>query len=273
MGIEVHLPERSSGLGLEWTNATKRFGGVAALKGVSIPMEMGIITAVIGPNGAGKTSLFNSATGLGRLDEGKVQFGGIDITRSSAAQIARLGLSRTFQNLRMIDGATVWETLLAARARYRHFAAPSSWLSSRRTKRSNSAEGDLLKQILGALGLEKLANVKTDKLSLLDQRRVELARALASQPKFVLLDEPTAGTTPAEAEEMGEFIRSLPTRGISVGLIEHSVGFISSVADVAYVLNFGELVAFGSAASISQNALVQEVFVGVGFEGAPSSDQ
>lgn len=266
------MPEQSADPGLEWTKATKRFGGLAALKGVSIPMEMGVITAVIGPNGAGKTSLFNSATGLGKLDEGKVQFRGVDITRSSAAEIARLGLSRTFQNLRMIEGATVWETLLAARARYAHFSAPSSWMRSRRPTKSAAAEIDLLRDTLGSLGLEKLSNVKTDKLSLLDQRRVELARALASQPKFVLLDEPTAGTTPAEAEEMGEFIRSLPARGISVGLIEHSVGFISTVADVAYVLNFGELVASGLASSISQDPLVQEVFVGVGFEGAPASE-
>lgn len=255
--------EQQMPAGLSWSGVHKRFGGVKALTDVSVTMPVGSVTAVIGPNGAGKTTLFNGATGLCTADAGHVTFNGQTITRTSATKIAKLGLRRTFQNLRMVEGATVWETVLAASA-----ASPGVrrlGISALTASRRGHGERDRLSEILGELELLEAANRTCMSLSLLHQRKVEIARALAGDPKFVLLDEPTAGATPAEAASLGETIRRLPELGMSVGLIEHSVGFIASVADRAYVLNFGEVVAEGPADSIADDPRVRDVFVGAGF--------
>jgi branched-chain amino acid transport system ATP-binding protein len=249
--------------GLSWAGVHKRFGGLKALTDVSVTMPVGSVTAVIGPNGAGKTTLFNAATGLTTADSGQVTFGGQTITRSSTTKIARLGLRRTFQNLRMVEGATVWETVLAASAGTR--SIPHSRFSPAAIRDAQRRERERLCEILSEVGLLGDANRRCTSLSLLHQRKVEIARALAGEPSFVLLDEPTAGATPAEAESLGETIRRLPALGISVGLIEHSVGFIAAVADRAYVLNFGEVVAEGSADTIADDPRVRDVFVGAGF--------
>lgn len=249
--------------GLSWVGLHKHFGGVKALTDVSLSMPIGTVTAVIGPNGAGKTTLFNAATGLCTADAGQVTFNGQPITRTSATKIAKLGLRRTFQNLRMVEGATVWETVLAASAptRSARRLGRDAWTGNRHDHREHARLCDILRE----LDLLTAANRVCTSLSLLHQRKVEIARALAGDPKFVLLDEPTAGATPAEAASLGETIRRLPRLGVSVGLIEHSVGFIASVADRAYVLNFGEVVAEGPAESIADDERVRDVFVGAGF--------
>jgi ABC-type branched-subunit amino acid transport system ATPase component len=257
--------------GLSWQDVRKSFGGLAALKGVTLSMTPGSITAVIGPNGAGKTTLFNTATGLGIADAGTIRFGAADITRASAMRVARLGLTRTFQNLRMVEGATVWETVLAARSRSGRGRALQDFLLTPGYRRRRAADRDFLVGLLRDLDLLRFANQVCTTLSLLDQRKVELARALAAEPAFLLLDEPTAGATPAEADILGALIRRLPERGLSVGLIEHSVGFITTVADVAYVLNFGEIVASGPARTIAEEPVVHQVFAGSGF-GARGGD-
>lgn len=249
--------------GLTWSGVHKRFGGLKALIDVSVTMPIGSVTAVIGPNGAGKTTLFNAATGLCTADAGHITFNGRTITRSSANQIAKLGLRRTFQNLRMVEGATVWETVLAASAATQVVprTAPGAFAAARR----GQGERERLCDILSQLDLLDAANRTSSTLSLLHQRKVEIARSLAGNPSFVLLDEPTAGATPAEATSLGDTIRRLPGLGVSVGLIEHSVGFIASVADRAYVLNFGEVVAEGPADTIADDPRVRDVFVGAGF--------
>lgn len=249
------LEQASHEGGLEWRDVSKAYGGVSALAGADVSMRVGRITAVIGPNGAGKTTLFNCASGLDRVGSGAVLLGGRDISHASSASIARLGLTRTFQNLRMVEGATVWETVLAAQG-HRRRGGETDGAGARQT----------LLTLLDSLDLLRFANQLCQRLSLLDQRKVELARALARGPRFVLLDEPTAGATPSEAKQLGQLIRALPGRGVSVGLIEHSVAFIADVAAYAYVMNFGRIVAAGPAGTIADDPVVHAVFVGSGFE-------
>ena len=245
---------------LTCTGVTKSFGGVVALKDVSLTVESGAITGLIGPNGAGKTTLFNCMTGFLPPDSGEVLFEGKRVHRMRPYRVARLGMIRTFQSIRMFEGLTVYECVRAAR--YNVYAAGQHGLHRITGSGSKRRDQETIKEVLAWLGLHDVRNWKCTELPLLTQRKVELARAIACEPLLLLLDEPSAGATPGEREELASVIRELPSLGVTVLLIEHNVPFVASLCRSVITLNFGEVVAAGPTAEVLASAVVQEVYLG-----------
>jgi ABC-type branched-subunit amino acid transport system ATPase component len=233
---------------LEVQRVSKRFGGLAALSDVSFSVEHASVLAVIGPNGAGKTTLFNCLTGFLRPDSGSVHFDGQRIDRWPPHRAASRGLVRTFQNIRMFPGLTVYESLLAS--------VPTS---DRRSQRAVVADA---LQIIDRLQLAPLADRVCQDLPLLAQRTVEVGRALMTRPKAMLLDEPTAGATTGEREVLAGLIGDLSASGVSVVLIEHNVPFVMSVSAQVVVMHFGKVVARGAPESVGADPVVREIYLG-----------
>lgn len=232
---------------LQVRGVSKSFAGVRAVDDVSFDTVQGSVVALIGPNGAGKTTLFNAMTGFGSPDAGTVTFGGRQVQAMAPHRVARLGMVRTFQTIRMLGDLTVVESLLVARPRGG---------ATRSVRRRRAAA------VIETLGLTSVADRVCTTLPLLAQRKVEVARALMCDPKLILLDEPTAGATVAEREELAGIIGGLRDEGTSVVVIEHNVPFVMSVSDQIVVLNFGRLVADGTPAEIAADPVVQEVYLG-----------
>ncbi len=233
---------------IEARNVTKTFGGVRALEDVSFTTQSGSVTAVIGPNGAGKTTLFNCMTGFADPTSGTVHFDGSQISGRAPHQVAAHGLVRTFQSIKMLSGLTVYESLLTARSR-----------SARTAKATRTKAGEVIER----LNLQASANRICNDLPLLAQRKVEVARALMTEPRLLMLDEPSAGATTSERQELADLIIELRTGGTSVMVIEHNVPFVMQVSDHIVVLNFGRVVAAGPPSEIADNAIVQEIYLGV----------
>ncbi|MCW2528590.1 MAG: transporter ATP-binding protein [Pseudonocardiales bacterium] len=225
-------------------NVSKSFGGVAANADITFDVKVGSVTALIGPNGAGKTTLFNAMTGFGRPDSGSVTMAGREVHRMQPHQVARIGMIRTFQSIRMLPDLTVYESLLVARQ-------PGRGRAERATA------------TLRRLGLESVANRQCTTLPLLAQRKVEVARALMCQPKVILLDEPSAGATVSERNELADLIAELRADGTTIVVIEHNVPFVMQVSDQIVVLDFGKVVAIGTPAEIASDPIVQEIYLGV----------
>lgn len=232
---------------LDVRGVTKTFGGVTAVDDVTFEVAEATVTALIGPNGAGKTTLFNAMTGFGRPDRGTVTFDGTAVQGLTPHRVARLGMVRTFQSIRMLGGLTVYESLLVARPRQRATAG------ARRAR---------ARTVLDRLGLAELADRVCDSLPLLAQRKVEVARALMCEPRLVLLDEPTAGATVAERDELAVIIGELRAAGTTVVVIEHNVPFVMAVSDHIVVLDFGQVVAAGAPADVAADPVVQEIYLG-----------
>lgn len=243
---------------LSCSGISKTFGGVQALQDVSFDVGRGSITGLIGPNGAGKTTLFNCLTGFLHPDRGEVVFEGARISGLTPHHVARRGMVRTFQSVRMFQGLTVFESVLAGRyARHGVVDRVSHFWTLR------SAERRTVLEILAALGLGQVADRRCTDLPLVAQRKVEIARALACDPRLLLLDEPTAGATPTEREELASVLRELrKARGLTIVLIEHSVPFVVDLSDYVYALDFGRMVAQGPPAEVINNPLVQEIYLG-----------
>lgn len=233
---------------LSISGVSKSFGGVKALTDVSFDVQRNSVTSLIGPNGAGKTTLFNCITGFARGDVGTVYFDGADITKKSGHQVARLGMVRTFQSIRMLRGLTVFESLISARSNDGAGA---------------KAQAARANELLERLKLADNANRVASTLPLLAQRTIEVARALMTSPKMILLDEPTAGATTAERGLLGNLIGELKEIGTTVMVIEHNVPFVMEVSDHIVVLDFGKKVADGTPSEIAQNPVVQEIYLGV----------
>lgn len=231
---------------------TQHFGGVAALTDVSFTVDAGTVQALIGPNGAGKTTLFNAITGFLRPDRGRVYFKGRRIDRMAPQRIARLGMVRSFQSIRMFKGLTVYESLLVSPPRQRRWSVRASQAKVGR--------------VLERLHLADVADRTCDDLPLLAQRRVEVARALMTDPTMILLDEPSAGATVPERHALVELIAQLKAAGTTVMVIEHNVPFVMHVSDRIAVLDFGRKVAEGTPAEIADNPIVQEVYLGLDAE-------
>jgi branched-chain amino acid transport system ATP-binding protein len=225
----------------------KSFGGVQANTDVSFTVQPGSVASLIGPNGAGKTTLFNAMTGFGRADSGSVMFAGRPVQRMKAHRIARLGMVRTFQSIKMLAGLTVYESLLVVRP-----GRPCS-----RSELQERAE-----QVLERMQLLGVANRVCTELPLLAQRTIEVARALMCEPTMILLDEPTAGATVSERQRLAELIGALRAGGTTVMVIEHNVPFVISVSDQIVVLDFGKVVADGTPAEVVANPVVQEIYLG-----------
>jgi branched-chain amino acid transport system ATP-binding protein len=244
---------------LEITNVTKNFGGLTALDNICLQVKEKQIYGLIGPNGAGKTTLFNIITGFLEATEGSIQFSGKELTRLPANKIARLGIARTFQNVRLFGTMTVKENVLVAQ----NVRAQSGVLSlvqilGVREKKLRE-EADLL---LKKMGLWKKRNEPSISLAYGDQRRLEIARALALAPKLLLLDEPVAGMNEAETEDLLERIQEIRDTGQTIMFIEHDMKAVMGICDCISVLNFGSLIAQGAPAEIQASEAVIEAYLG-----------
>jgi branched-chain amino acid transport system ATP-binding protein len=224
-----------------------RFGGIRALENVSLDVPTGGVTGLIGPNGAGKTTLFNVITGLQRPAQGRVFFDGQDVTKLPARARSILGLGRTFQRLELFGSLTVHDNVLAA-------------LEGRgiRGRVARQATEELLKRV----GLESVASTTGDVLPTGLARLLELARALACNPKVLLLDEPSSGLDGSESGRLGELLKELAADEIAMLLVEHDMEFVMGLCDHIYVLNFGRLIADGRPEAIQANKEVQAAYLG-----------
>ena len=235
----------------------KRFGGVRALLDISMSVEQNRIVGVIGPNGAGKTTLFNLITGAYRADSGAIVFDGRPITDWPPHRIIRAGLARTFQNIRLFAGMTVWEHLLVTqhpKGNALRGLLPLRW--------SNPAVAARAEQVLKFFGLEKYRDVLARTLPYGIQRKVDMARALASGPKLLLLDEPVAGMNHEEADELRKLLLRLNEEGLTILLIEHDMAFVMNLCHELYVLDFGVRIAAGEPAAIRGDPVVLDAYLG-----------
>ncbi len=248
---------------LEVRNMTRRFGGLVAVNDVSFDVRRGEIFGLIGPNGAGKTTLFNLMTGLTPPSSGSLTYEGRDVTNRPPHQIAALGMARTFQNIRLFANLSALENVKIAQHTHTKsgvwtgvFGLPPA-PAEEKTVRTRAFE------LLGLVGLEAKANDQARNFSYGDQRRLEIARALALEPKVLLLDEPAAGMNPSEKGALSDFIRSVRQKfDLTIILIEHHVPLVMGLCDRIAVLNFGQLIALGEPASVANDPAVIEAYLG-----------
>jgi branched-chain amino acid transport system ATP-binding protein len=239
------------------------FGGLRALDGVSLAVAAASVFSIIGPNGAGKTTLFNAISGVREPLEGVVRLHGEDVTRLAPERLARRGLSRTFQNLQIFSRLTVIENVMVGRHRHETTNILIDLLHLRAAGRQNrltrEAAGDALRRV----GLADKGGRSAGSLAYGDLKRLEIARALASEPTVLLLDEPAAGCNPTETREIDRIIRALADSGITVVLVEHDMRLVMNVSDRIHVLANGRTLAEGSAAEVRMNPAVVEAYLGV----------
>jgi branched-chain amino acid transport system permease protein len=249
---------------LDIVDLTVRFGGLVALRSVSLTVPAGSIVAVIGPNGSGKSTLFNAVTGLVSAQEGRVRFAGTDIAGLPPHVVLEHGIARTFQNIRLFPNLTVLENILIGMHARLATGMVGAMLRLPANRREEEAAREQALAILAAVGPGLLSRAEhvVSSLSYADRRRVEIARALASRPKLLLLDEPAAGMDPAETLALGEQIRSLNRLGLSIVLIEHKLDVVVSLADSVAVLDHGEKIAEGTPDQVRRNEEVIRAYLG-----------
>jgi branched-chain amino acid transport system ATP-binding protein len=250
---------------LETRSVTKRFGGLSAVDNVTIQVPEGSIYSIIGPNGAGKTTLYNCITGFYPADEGDMLFMGESLVGLTPDRITQKGISRTYQNIRLFPAMTALENILVGA----HPRLKSTWVDAiLHTPRQRAEEKKALQDaqdLLEFVGLKGNGDLLARALPYGEQRRLEMARALANQPKIILLDEPTAGMNPNESVTMMRFIENLrDDLGITILLIEHDMKVVMGISEYIYVLDFGQLIAQGSPAEIQKNPQVIESYLGRG---------
>ncbi len=245
-------------------NLTVRFGGLVALNSVSLSMPAHSVLAVIGPNGSGKSTLFNAVTGLVESDGGNVRFAGEDITGKPPHVVLERGIARTFQNIRLFPNLTVLENVMIGMHARLHTGAAGALLRLPATRREEEMARERAFEILAVFGNRLLPRVDhvVSALSYANRRRVEIARALASNPKLLLLDEPTAGMNPAETLELADQIKKLNGLGLTIVLIEHKLDVVVSLAEKVIVLDHGEKIAEGSPAEVRRNEEVIRAYLG-----------
>ncbi len=247
---------------LDITSLTKQFGGLTAVNNVSFSIQKGEILGLIGPNGAGKTTLINLISGLSQPTSGQILYDGRDITHDPAHKLCALGISRTYQNIRLFGEMSVLGNVLAGR----HLETPTAtrlwkWLLPWPDPAARQQE-QISQALLERLNLGHVSGRSAAELSYGNQRRVELARALATEPRLLLLDEPTAGMNKAETHDLGEIILQLRDEGVTILVIEHDMDLISQVCDRVEVLNFGSLIARGTPEEVRNDTAVIEAYLG-----------
>lgn len=248
-------------------NVTIRFGGLTAVNNVNTHIQKGEIFGLLGPNGAGKTTTFNIISGYYAPTSGKVIFDGQEIQGKQQYEISRAGISRTYQNINLFNKMTVLENCLIGRHTRMSSSLLDAFFDTPHKRREDELARERCRELLHFMRLDHKENLLAMNLSYGEQRRLEIARAMASEPKLLLLDEPAAGMNSSEKEELADMIRAIRDMGITILLVEHNMKLVMNICDRICVLNFGEKLAEGTPAYIQSHEGVIAAYLGGGVDG------
>jgi branched-chain amino acid transport system ATP-binding protein len=247
---------------LELRSVVKNFGGVAAVGGLTTTIREGSVHGLIGPNGAGKTTAINLITGLFHPTSGEIVFDGHNVEAMAPHNIAALGISRTYQNVRLFSGMSALEQVMTGHYLRRQTNLFESFLGLGKARKDWEATRARSLELLARVGMADKADVLAETLSYGEQRRIEIARALGSNPKLLLLDEPTAGMNHAESQAIGRLVHELRDSGLTIMMVEHNMGLVTEFCDSCTVMNFGKLLAEGTPRSCIDDPEVQAAYFG-----------